>query len=85
MDTLKRSFRMKMKCPYCEEANYLSANSRKKSSMTSLILLPLILIGNIYLNLSIPYVILIGLLLLISIVTTTPFMIGLSKEEEPLW
>ncbi|PAV28509.1 hypothetical protein CIL05_16365 [Virgibacillus profundi] len=84
-DTLKRSFRMKMVCPYCKGENYHSAKSRKKSMMTSVVLAPAIILFGTFTDLSLLAVIPVALALGLMVLAVTPFLTELSVEEESLW
>lgn len=84
-ETLMKSFRMKMVCPYCNGLNYLSAKSRRKSMIPSIILAPAIILFGAFTELSLLWAVLIGLALGIVIIAVTPFFTELSSKEEPLW
>jgi|SRR5690625_532383 len=73
-----------IECPYCQEKQYISACSRKRNSVYSLItMFPFLIM--IPLNLSLRttfiFVIIIGLILM----SINPFLIKLSNQEEPLF
>ncbi|AIF42831.1 TIGR04104 family putative zinc finger protein [Virgibacillus sp. SK37] len=82
VQTVKTLF--KLTCPYCGEKQYESAASRTKSSVFMLIPL-LILIINVWLQLSFAMVILTALLLVLIILACYPFILELSNEKEPYW
>ncbi|WP_212921721.1 TIGR04104 family putative zinc finger protein [Ornithinibacillus bavariensis] len=81
--TVKKTF-SNMKCPHCGEKQYLTARSRKKSSVVAF-LAPLTLLFSFIVNFSsiVTIILLIGL----SIVWfgLSPCIVELSNEEEPLW
>ncbi|WP_438310651.1 TIGR04104 family putative zinc finger protein [Sporosarcina sp. FA9] len=84
--TFKKSFKFigGMTCPYCSEQQYLTARMRKRSTLIPLIIVPLILLGNIFFG---PFLLsliaLLGLLPLFFIIN--PFIVELSNKEEPLF
>ncbi|OZU89486.1 hypothetical protein CIL03_07185 [Virgibacillus indicus] len=84
-ETLKKSFQMKMVCPYCKQDNYHSARGRKRSMMTSVVLAPAIILFGTFIDAPWLWVILIALVLGMITIAATPFLMELSKEEEPLW
>ncbi|MYL41377.1 TIGR04104 family putative zinc finger protein [Virgibacillus salexigens] len=85
VDTLKRCFRIKMPCPYCGEANYHSAQSRKKEAMNSIIMLPFIFLMNMIFDFSVSGLFIMAGILLMFILAIVPFSIELSEKEEALW
>ncbi|MEC5425040.1 hypothetical protein QGM71_16255 [Virgibacillus sp. C22-A2] len=84
-ETLKKSFRIKMICAYCHEGNYYSARGRMKSTIIPVVVSPFILFSSILLDLSVTWVTVLAIVLLVIILSVTPFWIELSKEEEALW
>ncbi|MEI3613375.1 TIGR04104 family putative zinc finger protein [Pseudogracilibacillus sp. SO30301A] len=84
--TFKRSFTLGggMPCPYCEEKQYLTARLRKRSSIISIILITLIMLGNLFFGPS--YISLFVLLGLIPIYFGVyPLFVEISNQEEPLF
>jgi CXXC-20-CXXC protein len=83
-EAMRFIFRQKALCPNCDEKQYLSAKSRKRSSYTSMLVVIPLGITSIF-NLSLwtyfgfSFAIL-GMILLLS-----PYYYTLSNEEEPLW
>ncbi|ASK63842.1 hypothetical protein CFK37_17595 [Virgibacillus phasianinus] len=77
-------FKMKMKCPNCEEIQYQSAKSRKRSQLYFLPIIFFIVflnLANVTLTIYISTVVFVTILILLF----TPYTIELSNEEEPLW
>lgn len=81
-DTLKNMFRFI--CPYCNNKNYLSVKARKRGGYIYVVILPFLIL-NLYYDISLFIVTMIALLLVITNFLIHPFMVQLSKEEEPLW
>jgi len=83
-DTITQVFRIKLRCPYCESVQYLSAKSRVRAS---LLYLPVLIIQFFLLtfHLSYPSIIGIDVILLALVTVHMPFIYKLSNEEEPLW
>ncbi|RSL30702.1 hypothetical protein D7Z54_24710 [Salibacterium salarium] len=84
--TCKKSFTLKseMKCPRCEEKQYLTAKSRKKSSALNFTPLFALLLPPLF-NISIvpAFSILLGLCLLS--IGLYPLFVELTNQEEYLW
>ena|SRR5690625_3677694 len=81
--TFKRSFTLagEMTCPYCEKKQYVTARMRKRSSMISLIIIPMIMFGNLLFGPS--YIALFALIGFIPLYATIyPFFVELSNREE---
>lgn len=73
-----------MTCPYCNATQYVTAHVRKRSTTITLIIIPFIMLGNLFFGPSyITLFALIGLLPLFFIIY--PFFVQLSNEEEPLF
>lgn len=83
--TLKRSFRVRLICPYCEEVNFQSAKTGKKIGLYNLILLPIVLFLGMFLDLSGLWVFITVFVFVLTIFSVTPYFIELSKDEEALW
>lgn len=84
METIKATWQMKPKCPYCHQGNYHSAKARKKSMFFAVVFAPfLIIIGSMLTSLF--WIIPIAIVVFIALCSTYPLMIETSKEEEPLW
>ncbi|MFC2949986.1 TIGR04104 family putative zinc finger protein [Virgibacillus sediminis] len=80
--TIKTLFRLK--CPHCDNKQYESASSKKKTSIIGL--LPLIALPiNVFLNNPWWMVVIIMSPLIAVVLSVYPFMIKLSNEQEPLW
>jgi len=83
--TFKRSFTLDtgMKCPSCEEKQYMTSRARKRSTAIPF-LVPLIMLGNLIFGSS--YFSLIALIIFIPFIFVLyPFIMELSNKEEPLW
>ena len=84
--TVKKTFSAigGMTCPYCDEKQYITARTRKRSAVFPLTIVPLIMLGNLYFGPS--YLSLSALLVLIPLVFIIyPFYVEFSNEEEPLF
>jgi len=81
--TFKRSFTLggALICPYCKEKQYLTESMRKKSGMISFIVVTLMLLGNLFFDLSyvVSVIVLLGFIPLILIIN--PFFVELSNED----
>ncbi|WP_099363705.1 TIGR04104 family putative zinc finger protein [Fredinandcohnia onubensis] len=79
MKTLSR-----LKCPQCNNKQYESASSKKKTSIIGLI--PVIALPiNVFLNNPWWMVVIIMIPMIAVVLCVYPFMIKVSNEEEPLW
>ncbi|SFG68457.1 cxxc_20_cxxc protein [Halobacillus alkaliphilus] len=85
-ETMKKSFTLAagITCPHCEKKQYLTASSRKKSSL-SIFLIPLVMLISLLFDNSSPLFLffLIGIGALV--MSIQPFIMELSNEEEQLW
>ncbi|WP_096272113.1 TIGR04104 family putative zinc finger protein [Paucisalibacillus globulus] len=78
------TFSITMKCPHCQEQQYLTTKSRKRSSFSTF-LIPFILLLSIVLDLSPPTTLFTIIGVGLVILGIHPFFTELSNEEEPLW
>ena len=84
--TIKKTFTAfrGMTCPNCGEKQYLTARTRRVNTAIPLIIVPLMMLGNLYSSPS--YFALFALLGLIPLVFIIyPFYVELSNEEESLF
>ncbi|WP_188383818.1 TIGR04104 family putative zinc finger protein [Ornithinibacillus halotolerans] len=84
--TFKKSFTIKsyIECPYCSEKQYLTAKTRKRSTLPAFIA-PLVLFLKLIFNIPIIIVLFILIGVLLATLALYPYIIELSNEEEPLW
>ena len=86
-ETLKRSsFALggKMTCPYCNNVQYVSAQSRKRNSLFSfLIIIPFFM--NLFFDLSFMTVVIIAVIIGLVAIGINPLFMTLANEEEPLF
>src|SRR5699024_1681375 len=83
-ETLKSMWRIAMKCPYCGEKQYQSAESRKQLAKFGAIPVPFALILPL---MDITILMAAGFLLivLLAVFSVCPFFLKLSNEQEPYW
>ncbi|RNF40908.1 TIGR04104 family putative zinc finger protein [Planococcus salinus] len=85
-EAMKSSFSLDpaMKCPKCGKRQHLTKKSRKRMIWFNwLVLIPLAL--NIFLDLSVFFVLFLMLVLFAVSISLMPFHMELTEEEEPLW
>lgn len=83
-ETLKKLFRLAMICPYCSKQNYLSATTRRHSSMFSMLII-VVFFSLTWLSVPLTWSIIIILIGNLSMIAIYPYVAQLSKKEEPLW
>ncbi|TLS37111.1 TIGR04104 family putative zinc finger protein [Pseudalkalibacillus caeni] len=83
--TLKMlTFKSSYRCPNCLQKQYLSAETRKRSSLYSLpffLIIPFLAAFNIHFSVTL----VIAVVYLVFYISYLPFTIKLSNENEPLW
>lgn len=84
--TLKKMFTVSvsMNCPYCGSTQYMTARSRKRSSLFAFVA-PVVMFITVFFDLNLWQALILflgaaGLLLALG-----PFAVELGNEEEPLW
>ncbi|MGP4074674.1 TIGR04104 family putative zinc finger protein [Halobacillus sp. K22] len=85
-ETMKKSFTLAtgITCPYCDRKQYLTASSRKKSSL-SIFLIPLVMFISLLFDNSSPLFLFFLIAIAALVMSLQPFIMELSNEEEPLW
>ncbi|WP_106495659.1 TIGR04104 family putative zinc finger protein [Lentibacillus sp. Marseille-P4043] len=81
-ETIRKTFRIKKRCPNCHHVNYVTAKSQWRMNLSSLLgflIFPLSIF-----DVSITGIIFIGVCLFMIIVGTFPFIEQFSKEKEYL-
>ncbi len=83
-DTISKVFKIKLRCPYCEEVQYLSTKSRIRASF---LFLPALITPFLLSMFQLSYINVLGIdvVLLVLVTLFTPFIYKLSNDEEPLW
>ncbi|TKD72394.1 TIGR04104 family putative zinc finger protein [Pseudalkalibacillus hwajinpoensis] len=83
-ESLKLTFNYKSTCPNCNKKQYLTPKARKRSSLTSmLVLIPLAC--SIVINMSLSFYLVFSLVIFSITILLSPIYIQLSNEDEPLW
>lgn len=80
LETIKNIF--KLNCPHCEEKQYQSASSKKKSMTINAVFIVTVFFLNVLFNFKLGLTILIGILMLVLLISTLPFYLRLANEEE---
>lgn len=75
----------RLKCPYCREKQHKTAASRWKNSVYTTIGIFIVMLINIFFNLSIIGAVIIGLIIIFNFLVIYPFNLKLSNEQEPFW
>ncbi|MGM8365484.1 TIGR04104 family putative zinc finger protein [Virgibacillus sp. W0181] len=78
-DTLKNM--LQLRCPYCQQKNYLSKKVRMRDALFSLLPIPIMILFNV----SFPWILGLGANIILVLALIYPYIIQLSKHEDPLW
>jgi len=78
--SVKNMFRLK--CPYCGTKQYQSANSKKKTSILSVVPIAIIFLVNVFSSLTLGTGTILLIVLLAAIFGSYPFWLQLANEEE---
>jgi len=73
------------KCAKCKQNQFISTKSRLLSSIISGVGVFSLILFTTLLDVSLPVYLSFGTLLILAVITTIPYSIKLSSEQEPLW
>lgn len=84
--TVKKMFTLDtgMICPYCDKKQFLTTQSRKRSSITAFFA-PFIMLVGILFDLSPVTTLILLAVSLFAAIAIYPFLVEFTDEEEPLW
>jgi len=85
-ETVRKSFTLgpEIYCPHCDEKQYTSSATRKKTSMITFLAIAVVMLSNMFFGPSLLFLLML-IAFTVLIFVGYPFWLELSSEEEPLF